>query len=104
MGDWSKVISKFYRLKLTDELHAFVKALPVRNLHESQVGDSIYVANGELCVGHTYYPVGVRVWFQHGRVVAQVKSPQAFLSVFVDPFDPLETAEKVKQATAKLAC
>jgi hypothetical protein len=103
MTDRSKVISKFYRLKLADELRSFLEAIPVRELHESQAGDNIYMANGELRVGSTYYPAGIRIWLQGIRVVAQVEAPKARVSVFSDPFDAVATAELVKIAARTAA-
>jgi hypothetical protein len=100
---YAKVISKFYRLKLADELRRFLDALPVRNVHESQTGDNIYMANGELRVGATYYPVGIRVWLKGIRVVAQISAPKAGVTVFADPFDPFGTAEMVRVASQKQA-
>ena len=103
MAERSKLISKFYRLKMAGELRSFISALPVRKVHESQIGDNIYMAKGELRVGHTYYPVGIRVWFSHDRIVAQVTAPKAAISVFSNPFDPFGTAELVRQATMRAA-
>ena len=88
---------------MADELRRFLEALPVRNVHESQIGDSIYVADGELCVGGVYYPVGIRVWFHNGRIAAQVTSPKAHVSVYVDQFDPSGTAELVRLAVLRKA-
>jgi len=98
MGERSKLISKFYRLKIADELRKFIEGLPVREVHETQMGDSIYIGRGELCVGHTYYPVGIRVWFRHDQIVAQVIAPQASISIYAEPFDPFGTAELVRAA------
>jgi hypothetical protein len=61
------------------------------------------MANGELRVGHAYYPVGIRIWFHNDKVVAQVTAPQAHISVYAEPFDPFGTAEMVRLATVKTA-
>ena len=103
MAERSKLISKFYRLKMAGELRRFLEALPIRSVQETQIGDSIYMANGELRVGHMYYPVGIRVWFKHDKIVAQITAPKAHVSVYADPFDPSGTAELVRLATVKAA-
>lgn len=103
MDTRSKVISKLYRLKMTGELRRFIEAIPVRNIHESQMGNNIYMANGEIQVGHAYYPVGIRIWFHDDRIVAQVSAPEAAVSIFVDPFDAIKTAEVVRRTTSRAA-
>jgi|HubBroStandDraft_3_1064219.scaffolds.fasta_scaffold38669_3 hypothetical protein len=102
MRERHKIISKFYRLKMADELRIFLEAIPIRNVRESHIGDSIYIANGEMKVGESYYPAGIRVWFRTSTdIVAQVDVPQVSISVYGDPFDPFGTAELVRLATTR---
>jgi hypothetical protein len=98
---YAKVISKFFRLKMAEALQDFLDSMPVRGVHESQMGDNIYMAKGEIRVGHAYYPVGIRIWLKDDHPVAQVEAPQAHLSVFTDPFDPFKTAELVRLAAMR---
>jgi hypothetical protein len=100
---YAKVISKFYRLRMAEQLQDFLDSLPVRGVHESHMGDNIYMAKGELRVGHTYYPVGIRIWLKAGQVVAHIEAPDVHLSVFAEPFDPFKTAELVRLAAMKAA-
>lgn len=98
-----KIISKLYRLKMTSDLRRFIDSIPVRNVRESQMGNNIYMANGEIRVGHTYHPVGIRIWFQEDKIVAQVSAPAADILVFVESFDADQTAEIVRKATSRVA-
>jgi hypothetical protein len=100
---YGKVISKFYRLKMAEQLQDFLDSMPVRRVHESQMGDNIYMAKGELRVGHTYYPVGIRIWLKGKHPVAHIEAPKVHLSVFADPFDPFKTAELVRLAAMQTA-
>lgn len=102
MGPHDKVVSKFYRLKLAGELRRFLEALPVRNLQESQMGSNVYMAQGELRVGSTYYPVGIRVWLQHEKILVSVKAPEGRIDV-EGQFDPDKTALAVRTAALKTA-
>lgn len=100
---YAKVVSKFYRLRMAEQLQDFLDSMPVRGVHETQMGDNIYMAKGELRVGHAYYPMGIRIWLRGGHPVAHIEAPDVHLSVFCDPFDPFKTAELVRLAAMKTA-
>jgi hypothetical protein len=76
-----KMVSKLYRLELTDDLRRVLMRLPVRKLVETQVGNHVYMANGEIMVGPRYYPVRIRVWTDGSELMASVTAPRAGLEV-----------------------
>ncbi len=96
-----KVVSKFHRLELTDDLRKMLMQLPVRKLVETQVGNHIYLANGEMMIGSRYFPVRIRVWTDGDGLRAQVKAPRAALDVQL-PFGT-EEDRKVFPATVRKA-
>lgn len=99
-----KVVSKLHRLELTDDLRKMLMRLPVRGLVETQIGNHIYLADGELMVGSRYFPVRIRVWKNREGLQAQVKAPKAALDVQL-PFEIKEDREmfpvKVREAAEK---
>jgi hypothetical protein len=102
-ASYAKIISKFYRLRMAEQLQDFLDSMPVRGVHESHIGDNIYMAKGELLVGHAYYSVGIRIWLKDQHPVAHIYAPNTGVDVLSDPFDPFKTAELVRAAATKAA-
>jgi len=81
-----KVMSKFYRLKMTDAIRSLIMALPVRDLEETQAGNHVYFAKGQVKIGSKYYPGDIRIWLLGRNISVSVKSRQAGFNV-VFPFN-----------------
>jgi len=81
-----KVVSKFYRLKMTDEIRSLITALPVKNLRETQVGNHVYYAKGQIKIGVGYYPGRIRIWLWNKNISVSVKSEEAGFGV-IFPFN-----------------
>jgi hypothetical protein len=96
-----KVVSKFHRLELTDDLRKMLMQLPVRKLVETQVGNHVYLADGEIMVGSRYFPVRIRVW-KDDELRARVKSLKAGLDV-ESPFETQEDREAFPVLVRKAA-
>lgn len=60
-GTTPKIISKYHRLRLTDILKKLIESLPFSNLIETQVGNYVYSANGNILIGTMYYPVKILI-------------------------------------------
>ncbi len=99
----TRLVSKFYRLRISRELRTMLTALPIRKMRETQVGNHVYLANGELRVGNDFYPAKIRVWIEKGRVLAAVRAPKAGVHI-QGWFDPLAIPRAVNQALRSAAC
>lgn len=85
-----KVVSKLYRIQLTDDLKEMIQNLPVRRLEETQEGNHVYMGMGEVKVGGRHYPVQIRVWSEGGSLLAMVAAP----GVGLELRGPFETPEQ----------
>jgi hypothetical protein len=81
-----KVLSKFYRLKLTDQIRDLITALPTENLQETQVGNHVYYAKGQFKVGSQSYPGRIRIWLWNRNISISVKSEEIGFNI-VCPFN-----------------
>jgi hypothetical protein len=70
-------MSKFYRLKMVDNIRDLILGVPFRNLKEITVKEQIYRACGEIQTGSTYQPVDIRIWLQNGDPILEIKSDSA---------------------------
>lgn len=100
MNNAKKVISKYYRLKMTDRLQTVIRDLPIRGMRENQVGNHVYSGIGEMKVGAGYFPVTVHVRIVHGTPRVYISAPGAGIEVSC-PFDKNGTGEAVKEAIRK---
>jgi hypothetical protein len=77
-----KVISKFYRLQMTDHLKSILLKLPSLDLEETQAGNHIYYAHGNIKIGRETYPCRLRVWIdQNEDMRIALKAPRAKIEV-----------------------
>jgi len=90
-----QIASKFYRLKMTDDIHNLILSIPFRNLEEITVREQVYRAYGEIQVGSKYHPVDVRIWLQDGAPKLEIKSKQAQIYA-VYPFNTRNEQEEAK--------
>lgn len=97
-----KVVSKLHRLELTDDLRKMLMRLPVKGLVETQVGNHVYLADGELMIGSRYFPVRIRVWTDGDELKARVKAPKAGLDVQLT-YETEEDREAFPAAVRKAA-
>lgn len=100
MDNIRKVISKYYRLRFTDELREVVEALPVHGLQEDQVGNHVYSARGSLDVGGRIYHATVRVRLAEEGPMVYVSAPGAGVSV-VCPFEASAVKKALEDAVDK---
>lgn len=71
---WPRIASKFFRLKMTDDLQEMVGNFPFKNLKEIQ-SDNIYLARGEIQIGDFCSPISVRVWLDEKEPNITLISP-----------------------------
>ncbi len=69
-----KVVSKYHRLRLTDDIRKHIHGLPVVDLEETQVGNHVYMANGRICLGLEQSGVKIRIAHRDGQFKLTVKS------------------------------
>lgn len=81
MKNGQKVVSKYLRLRMTDDLREMLKRIPVEGVTETQAGSHIYMGSGRIRVGQRSYPVSVRVWMKQEEIWASVKSFGSRLSI-----------------------
>jgi len=88
-----KVVSKYHRLRLTDDIRKLVLGLPVVNLRETQVGNHVYMADGEICIGLQKRSVRIRIAHRDGRLSLIIRSADG-----LDLELPYDTSEQRDQA------
>lgn len=94
----TKLISKYHRLRMSDDIRGLLKQLPVRRMQESQVGNHVYQGAGEIKVGTSYIPVSLRIRIVRGRPTVFLNADRAGIAVTC----PFEGADKaVKEAIRK---
>jgi hypothetical protein len=81
MKNGQKVVSKYLRLRMTDDLREMLRKIPVEDVTETQAGSHIYMGSGKVRVGPRTYPVIVRVWMKEDEVWASVRSFGSRLSI-----------------------
>ncbi len=92
-----KIISKFYRIRISNDLHEMINDLPVRNFRENQIGNHVYSGVGEMRVGSSYFPATIRVRLVEGIPIVFVRVPHAGISTDC-PLKSKTTGQIVKQA------
>ena len=100
MRKTGKVISKYYRLQLTDGLRELVQKLPISGLEETQVGDHVYSAAGTITVGGRQFPATVRVRLVSGAPRVYIRSSEAGIAVTC-PFEAEAAGKAVEAAIAR---
>jgi hypothetical protein len=70
----TKIVSKYYRIKMSDEIRHFLKQLPIRNMVESQVGNHIYMGNGELQIGSEYVKMCLKIRLVQKKPVVSIST------------------------------
>lgn len=80
-----KAVSKFFRLKLADDIRKLVEGLPLSGLVETQIGNHVYVANGELNTGFCKHPVVLRIRRREDKLYVTLRLGRK--SDIVLPFD-----------------
>jgi len=98
MRNVQKVVSKYLRLRMTDELREMIKKIPeVESLEETQAGNHIYLGNGKIRTRSGRSWVRVRVWMKGEEIWASVRS-RAGLSVAA----PFRTVKERREFTKKI--
>ncbi len=57
----TRIVSKFYRLKLTDEIKLLLTQLPVKDISERKDDNSVYSGSGEITIGVNSHPVEIKI-------------------------------------------
>lgn len=57
----AKIVSKFQRILLTEDIRKLVYGIPNATLRETQVGNHVYMADGEIGFGIRKRPLRVRI-------------------------------------------
>jgi len=95
-SDKNKVIAKYHRLRLTDDIRNLIRGLPV-SVEETQVGSHVYLADGEVQMGLQKSPVRIRIECRHGKLSLVVKSG-TWLAMSL----PYDTPEQRARAPAEV--
>ena len=61
MGTKPIVVSKYYRIRMTEELRSMLESIPVQDVTEEPRGDHVYLGLGKMVVGARAHPATVRV-------------------------------------------
>lgn len=96
-----KLLSKFWRLKAAEELGRVIRALPVRDLEESQVGAYVYSGTGKLDVDGRTVGVTLRASMTPGGIRMTVRSGDGLRAEF--PLDAGEAERAVLDAVRRMA-
>ena len=96
-----KIEQKCLRLEISETLRNMIRVMKTRNLRETQVGNFIYRASGEIRVGMEWFPVTVHVKSYDEGIRLAVFSPQAGLSV-ISQLDVQKFKEKLGKAERRL--
>ena len=94
MTNWNHVTSKFYRLKLSDDILSLLEQLPIRQIQETPTRGLVYLGTGQIDWGASSLPMRVIIWQKQKQLFAGLKIPDANISI-THPFD---TPEEKKQA------
>lgn len=96
-----KLLSKFWRLKLSSELREVIGALPLTGMRESQVGAYVYSGNGSMEVGTRTVQVVLRARIVDGGVQLVLSSPSGLRAEF--PLERLAALAAVDSAVRRMA-
>jgi len=77
----TRIISKFYRLKMTDEIRDVLKYLPIKNMIEMRELNSIYSGKGELVTGLKSYPVIINIGLVNKKIWIKLVAEKAGICV-----------------------
>jgi hypothetical protein len=86
-----RIVSKFYRLKMSGELRTMIESLPVRIEREVASKDRVYLGRGALELSGGRHEAEVSIQLQDGRLMAGVTVPSAGIRVE----GPFETPEEM---------
>lgn len=86
------VMSKYHRIRMTDELRAMLKEIPVQNVTEEPKGDHVYLGFGKIVLGAQGHPAMIRVGAGPHGMDLTVLSPEAGVTVQC-PFETKEDRE-----------
>lgn len=73
----TKLVAKFYRMKMMSDVRTFVEGLRVENLVEKQIDDCIYAGDGLVVTGIRKFPTSIRIVKDGKKVKVHVKSLRA---------------------------
>ncbi len=96
-----RVVSKFYRIKWTDQLKEMIQSAPITDLEENQVGNHVYSGKGYLQIGSQRHKVTIRVRISKGDVRFYLECPKANISID-EPFDPKTNGSSIRDKIRKM--
>lgn len=100
MEQREKVVSKFYRLKMSGELRTMIESLPVRGLVEIIKGNHVYLGNGTLLIGAREHPTRILIQEDNGSINFEIEAPTAGLLIQC-PFNSEEERAKIPDKVTK---
>jgi hypothetical protein len=74
MKNDQQVVSKYLRLKMTDELREMIQKIPFISLEETQTSSHIYLGSGKIRSKNRSYPAMIRVWIRSDEIWASIKA------------------------------
>ena len=99
------VVSRFYRLKMSEELAKVIRSLPVRIEKEVRDRDCVYRGLGTLKLSGRGHEAEMAVLLEEGGLVARMDAPSAGLRIdgpFETEEDRAEFLREVREAVAAL--
>lgn len=100
MEQRARVVSKFYRLKMSGELRTMIESLPVRIEREVVSSDRVYLGKGVLELSRGRHEAEVSIQLRDGKLPAGVAIPSAGVRV-EEPFETLEEMAAFPAAVRK---
>jgi hypothetical protein len=96
-----RVVSKFYRIKWTDQLKEMIRNTQITDLEENQIGNHVYSGKGYLQVGSQSHEVTIRVRISKGDVRFHLECPKENISIN-EPFNPKTNGKTVGERVRKI--
>jgi hypothetical protein len=100
MTNWNHVTSKFYRLKLSDDILSLLEQLPIRQIKETPTRGLVYLGTGQIDWGASVLPMKVVIWQKQKQLFADLKIPGANIHV-THSFDTSEQKKQTAEAFRK---
>lgn len=77
----SKIISKYYRIRMSDEIRYMIEELPIQGLRETQIGDFIYAGHGYTEIGTKVFLTVIKIQLKNNEPVVSIVIPNAKISL-----------------------
>jgi hypothetical protein len=83
-----KVIQKFHRIQLSDNIRGFIQSLPIKDVEETQIGNHIYLGYGQIEWGTSFIPVEIHIELNDNGMFTYIKTTKT--GSIICPFNTIE--------------